>query len=507
MNSEFVLGVDSSTTGTKAIAWNRSGEPVAEGRSPIPLSSPFSGHFEQASSDWWRSALEAIKGVLNQVSATDIGALTVTNQRETFVPIDAQREALRPAMLWLDERSQEEIKELSRDLGAENINSITGRYPDLTPSLYRFEWMRKHEPDLFARIATLQDVHGFLVERLTGKNLTSEACADAFSSFDIRQRSWSEPILQRIGLANSQFSETVPPGTIIGKLTEAASLATGLNPDTLVVAGGGDGQTAALGANITIPGLAYLNLGTAVVSGVYSDECQIGPAFRTLIAVSGRGFILESVIRTGTYLLNWFLQSILKNQDLQILDQLNRAASALRPGAEGLLLVPYLSGTMTPYWNPKARGLMFGLGSTHDQIHFYRAILEGIGFEVRLMLEETVKATHQDIKAIVIFGGGSQSPFWCQTIADIIGLPIRRLNTGECASLGAAVLGAIALGWFPSTTEAAAQMGHIDKTWFPDPERHEFYTSLFDIYKELYPRLYDLFAKLHQVIKTAPTPG
>jgi sugar (pentulose or hexulose) kinase len=243
-------------------------------------------------------------------------------------------------------------------------------------------------------------------------------------------------------------------------------------------------------------------LGTAVVAGVYSDECKIDPAFRTLIAASGHGFILESVIRTGTYLLNWFLQSILKNPDIRALDQLNQAAAAIRPGAEGLLLVPYLSGTMTPYWNPEARGLLFGLGSTHDQTHFYRAILEGIGFEVRLMLEETRRATQEMIDAIVVFGGGSQSTLWCQTIADIVGLPVRRLNTGECASLGAAVLGAVALGWFPSTIAAATEMGRIDKTWSPDPERHQFYTSLFDIYKELYPRLQDLFAKLQRVTKT-----
>jgi sugar (pentulose or hexulose) kinase len=502
MKNEFVIGLDSSTTGTKAIAWNRGGQPIAEGRSPISLSNPVPGHFEQESSDWWTAAIAAIKGVLKQVPASDIGAVTVTNQRETFVPINAKGEALRPAMLWLDERSQEEIKELSRDLGAQNINAITGRYPDLTPSLYRFEWMRKHEPDLFAQIAVLQDVHGFLVERLTDQNLTSEACADAFSAFDIRQRTWSEPILKRTGLKSSQFSPTVPPGTVIGTVSATASRTTGLDRDTLVVAGGGDGQTAALGANITKPGLAYLNLGTAVVSGVYSDECKIDPAFRTLIAVSGRGFILESVIRTGTYLLNWFLQSILKNPDIRALDQLNQAAATVRPGAEGLLFLPYLSGTMTPYWNPEARGLIFGLGSTHDQTHFYRAILEGIGLEVRLMLEETAQATQEVIEAIVIFGGGSQSTLWCQTIADIIGLPVRRLNTGECASLGAAVLGAVALGWFPNTIEAAAQMGNIDKTWSPDPERHQFYTSLFGIYKELYPRLQDLFAKLQRVTKT-----
>jgi sugar (pentulose or hexulose) kinase len=505
MNNDLVIGIDSSTTGTKAIAWSRFGEAVAEGRCPISMSNPRPGHFEQASSDWWTSAVEAIQSVLGKVSPERIVALCVTNQRETFVPIDAQRSPLRPAMLWLDERSREEIKEISRDLGAEKINAITGRYPDLTPSVYRFEWMRRHEPDLFSKIATIQDVHGFLVEKLTGQNLTSEACADAFGSFDICKRTWSEILLKRTGLTSSQFSKTVPPGSIIGHLTETASKSTGLRQETLVVAGGGDGQTSALGANITRPGHAYLNLGTAVVSGVYSDEYKIGLAFRTLIAVSGQGFLLESVIRTGTYLLNWFLRGIAKNQDKEALDGLNRAAAKLRPGSEGLLLVPYLSGTMTPYWNPQARGIMFGLSSTHEQTHFYRAILEGLGLEIRLMTEETEHAAGQGISEFIVFGGGSQSGFWCQTIADIVGKPARQLSTGECSSLGAAILAAVGAGWFPNTSEAAAQMGHIGKILTPNLEHQNFYSDLFGVYKELYPRLKDLFERLHTVINSAPS--
>jgi sugar (pentulose or hexulose) kinase len=501
-SDDLVVGIDSSTTGAKAIAWNRYGEAVAEGRFPISLSNLKSGQFEQNSEDWWTSAVEALDGVLQTVSRDRVSALSITNQRETFVPLDGRRVPLRPAMLWLDERGRDEIEELSRDLGADQINTLTGRYPDLTPSLYRFEWMRKNEPDLFDRIATIQDVHGFLVERLTGRNITSEACADAFGSFDIRTRAWSNLILKRVGLSPSQFATTVQPGTPIGRLTTAASDATGLSPETLVIAGGGDGQTSALGADIVAPGPAYLNLGTALVSGVYSDRCEIAPAFRTLIAVSGPGFLLESVVRTGTFILNWFLQNIVGNYDKAAFKRLDETASELRPGSEGLLLVPYLSGTMTPYWNPQARGLMFGLGSSHDQTHVYRAILEGLGLEIRLMMEGSAQAAGQKISKFNVFGGGSQSAFWCQTIADITGIPVCQLSTSECSSLGAAILAAVGTGWYKTTTEAASAMCHTGSTWIPNEKRHRFYTGLFDIYKELYPRLQDLYGKLAKLVGT-----
>lgn len=500
---DVVIGIDSSTTATKAIAWDAHGRALAQGRRGVPMLQPAPGRFEQNPQEWWISSCQALSEVLAVIPADRIAAVAVCNQRETFAPLDASGNAVRDGIVWLDERSGDEVAQLASSIGAARINAISGRYPDLTPVLYRLAWMRHHEPELYAATATFTEVHAYLVSQLSGERKTSWASADPLGCFDIRTMDWSAELLEAVGLTAAHFPLTFAPGTVLGAVTPAAAQATGLLAGTPVVAGGGDGQCCGLGVNITQPGRAYLNLGTAVVSGLYSPEYRVDPAFRTTIATSGGGYLLETCLRTGTYLLNWFLEQfggehLSETERAVRLAQLEREAAQLPLGADGLLVVPHWSGTMTPFWNPQARGAIIGLGNQHTQAHLYRAILEGVALEQRLMTERAERAAGQTVTEFVLIGGGAQSALWGQIIADVTGKPVWLTDTVESSSLGAAILAAVAVGWYANPIQAADAMTHARAGFEPDAAAHRRYCELFAAYELLYPSLTEVQARLAQ---------
>ena len=272
----LVIGVDSSTTGCKAIAWDRLGRAVAEGRASYPLLQPKPRWYEQDAEQWWHGTCAALRELLDQVSASQVEALCITHQRESFVPVDREGRPLRHAILWLDERSRAQVAFLEQAIGREQFHQVTGKPLTTNPSLPKIVWLMQHEPAVVERTFQFLDTHAFLVHRLTGHFRTSLASADPMGLVDMQAHTWSADLLRRLPqvppLRVEQFPDLVPPGTIIGHVSDAAAAATGLTAGLPVVAGAGDGQCAGLGANATGGGRASLNMGTAVVSGAVSGR-------------------------------------------------------------------------------------------------------------------------------------------------------------------------------------------------------------------------------------------
>jgi xylulokinase len=188
---DVVVGIDSSTTATKAIGWLKDGSVAGVGRCPIPLDHPGPDRYEQDPADWWSSAVTAIRQLLQQVSAERIAAMAISNQRETFVPLDAKGRPVRPAIVWLDQRCKDEVAWLSRKVGADRLHRISGKPPDVAPVAYRIAWMLRSEPELFRSAAVFADVHSYLVWRLIGAFQTSWASADPWGLFDMEGKAWS----------------------------------------------------------------------------------------------------------------------------------------------------------------------------------------------------------------------------------------------------------------------------------------------------------------------------
>lgn len=491
------LGIDCSTTATKAIAWTADGTAVAEGRAALSLTRPGPGMYEQHPDQWWEALCAAVRAALEGCDPSRVVALAIANQRETVAPLDSHMRPVRPAMLWLDERGREQVGQVAETLGAAYVHDATGKPVELCPALYRILWMRDEERALFERTARVVDVQAYLNWCLTGHVVTSWASGDPFGVLDMRRFQWHGALIERLGLAAHLFVPLVAPGTPLGTLTPEASAACGLPSGTIVVAGGGDGQAAGLGARVLAPGRAYCNLGTAVVAGVHADHYQADLAFRTLTSCVPGAYICEALLRTGTSLVSWFVEhfgpDVATCGDESAEAVLEARAAHVPAGSEGLVLLPHWHAAGTPHWDVLARGAVIGWTPAHGAAHFYRAVLEGLAMELRLTIDGIARATGEPIHDLVLTGGGSRSSLWRQIMADVTGRAIVDVASTELTSLGAGMLAATGAGTFASVAVAAQAMCQDRATLTPDPGRHAVYVNVFErAYRPLYAALREI---------------
>lgn len=505
---DLVIGIDSSTSATKAIAFDAAGRSVAEGRAPIELANPAPGWFEQDPEDWWRSTVSALQTVTRAVDPARIAGVAISNQRETFGLFDEKGAALRPGMLWLDERAKDEMRAFADIFGPDRLHAISGKPMDITPGLPLFVWLKAHEPDVWSRFAKAADVNAYLTFHLTGEWATPMASADPSGMTDIANDCWSSDILSAIDLLSDRLARIVTPGDVMGTVHNGGAEATGLPAGTPVIAGGGDGQCAGTGTNVLGSTAAYLNLGTAMVSGCYSPDYAHDRAFRTMRAVAETGFILESCLRTGTYLVDWIVANLFgldKDTTPNLLSDLEAEAAGSPVGANGLMLVPYWSGSMTPHWDMDARGVFAGFNAFHTRGDMYRAVLEGIALDQAIVTADAESAMGRAIDRYIAIGGGAASDLWCQIFADASGRPVDRSTTIEASALGAAMAAATGAGWFATVADAAAAMaGPIVSRFEPRAENRDRYAELLDLYRDLWPRLSDWNARLARFGEARP---
>ena len=494
MQQDLVIGIDSSTSATKVTAWSAEGALVAEGREAIPMTNPAPGRFEQDPADWWGSTVAALRAVVAQIDPARIAAISISNQRETFGVFREDGTPVRPAMVWLDERAMDETEALAQRVGSEKIRSICGKPVDVIVPINRMIWLRNNEPEQFNAIERYSDVHGFLTKQMTGKWVTSTASADPSGMLDLQTLDWSAELLQAANLPFSIMPDLARPGEKIGSITAEAAEATGLLTGTILIAGGGDGQCAATGAGATEPGVAYMNLGTAVVAGVYSPTYGHDQAFRTESAVSDGGYIFETVLKSGAFLIDWFQREL---ADGTSLPDLEAEAMTSPIGSGGIALLPFWQGSMTPHWDAKARGIIAGISGSSKRGDIYRALLEGLALDQAYALEKAVIASGAKIDRIVAIGGGAASSLLLQIIADVTDTSVYRAEVAEASALGAAACAAKGAGWFPNLSAAARAMTPDDLSETkPIAANVARYAELRAIYDDLWPALSDWNARM-----------
>lgn len=499
---DLVLAIDCSTTAAKAVVWDMQGRAISTGRAAFPLASPHPGWGEQDPIDWWNATVEAIGKACGRIDVSRLAAMSITHQRETFVCLDENDLALRPAMLWLDTRATDEV----RRHGSETVHKITGKPPNTATSWYKMLWLREHEPRVMDSTVRIADVHSYLVNRLTGEWATSWGSVDPLGVLDLESFTLDKGLIDKLGLLVDAFPPVHAPGSVLGTLRRDIAELLGLTAGLPVVAGLGDGQAAGLGVGITRPGDAYLNLGTGIVSGTFSDTYRTDRAFRTMSGGVPGTWLIETFYGGGTFNVTWFTErfSGIAAQpfglDLSPERILEAAAADLPAGAEGLLALPYLTGVLTPYWDSNARGVFFGLAPHHGKAHIYRAILEGLALEQRLSTTGAEAAMGTRTERFRLMGGGTRSRLWCQIVADVLERPIEIAREAEATCLGAGMLAAAGAGLFPSIQTAADAMSLGGQVYDPDPAQATRYSRLFDIYKDIYPALRDPFARLKEVV-------
>lgn len=469
----YVIGIDSSTQSVKAIAWSKDGQPCFEGRAPHRLSSPDAYRAEQDPDEWWSAAIIALKAVTATIDPNRIDGVAISNQRETMALLDHERRPLAPATVWLDRRARDMPALLAEELGAEALHAISGKPVDVIPCVYRLRWLRAHQPELLDRAAHILSVHDYLTMKLSGTPQATWTSADPFGIFDIVRKTWSKKILDHLMIDEAKLPQLNPPASKIGSVSQEAAAETGLRPGTPIFAAGGDGHCAALGVGAIEPGTVYLNLGTAVVGGVWSATPELSGHWRTLVSPTGEGYVLESVQRGGAFFINWLLDNFAGGRaDAGVFQRLEAEAMRLPVGSGGLTVCPYLMGCMDPYWDENARASFTGFGPDHGMGHLYRASLEAITLEFARSLQE-MRTKGLAAERIFVIGGGASSLLWRKMVSDATGLPVHRSLSNEASALGAGMSAAVGAGWFGSFQAATNTMARTTEALAPDSAAHE----------------------------------
>lgn len=504
MSSPLVIGVDSSTTSTKALVVDAEGTVLAQGKAEFGMQTPRVDFYEQDPHDWWASTDAAIGEAITALPAADrprISHLCATIQRQSFALVDAEGEPLRPGILWLDGRAAEQV----RRLGTEHVHQLTGFQPDVTPSVYKIAWLADHEPDVLQRAHKVVGVHAYLVHAMTGRWVDSEATADSLGLFDMARLTWSEEMLGHVGVRAEQLCELVPAASVIGPIDSAITRNWGLQQEVQLVASCGDGQAAALGVGAIGLDEAYLNMGTALVAGVHSPKYEHAGVFRTDAAGIPGQYVLEIVQNSGAYLAGWFREKLgdphLQGRPDPALDE---QAAKVAAGCGGLVTLPYWNAVQSPFWNPVAHGAIVGLAGSYGRPELYRSTLEGLSIEMARNFAGLQDTTGVPLTTITAVGGGQRSPLWRQIMTDAIGAPLTESPTEEVSAMGAAVMAMAATGAHPSIEDAAKAMATHGATTEPDAATHQLYTELGEIQAASYHGLKEIFDRQYAFAQKHP---
>lgn len=497
----LVIAIDSSTTSTKAIVVDQNGNILQTAKRNIQLHTPAMDYYEHNPLRWWETTHETITEAVGNLTPEErdrIAAIGITHQRESFAPFDKEGKPLRNGILWLDSRAAKQI----RAYGSKHIHNLSGKPPGVTPGLYKMAWVKENEPEIFKKAHKVVEVLGYITWNLTGRWATSVAAVDSLGVLDIQKFDYSEELLEIAGVTRDQMADLVPPGEVIEMLKPELVAEWKLSKSIPIIAGLGDGQAAGIGAAAVSPEIAYLNMGTAVNAGIESHIYKCDPVFRTHVSGIQGNFVFEVLQSSGSYLAGWFRQALGDPKLLGEPDpELDKLASEIPPGCEGLVTLPYWNAVQSPYWDPVARGAVVGWRGTHSRAHMYRSILEAIGFEMRLNLESIQKGTGVKIQSIRAMGGGTKSKLWSQIMADIIGIPITVCLQEEISALGAAVLAMAHTGVYGNNdvAYAANQMAHFGEVIEPNMENNKIYCDIAKVQYKLYPQLKDIFEELHEL--------
>ncbi len=492
----FVIGIDTSTTATKAVVVDDSGVVVATGVAEYGYDVPRPRWSEQDPGLWWDGTVTAIRSALAGagIAGDDVAAVGLTGQMHGAVLLDAAGTVLRPAILWNDQRTAKACDDIRAAVGAERLIAITGNDALTGFTAPKLVWVRDHEPGVWARVAHVLLPKDYVRFRLTDRYALDKADGSGTLLFDLAARDWSSEVLEALRIDPAWLPPTHEGPAVTGEVSTAAAAATGLRSGTPVVAGGGDQAANAVGVGAIAPGVVALSLGTSGVVFATTDAPVCDPAGRVHAfchAVPGRWHMM-TVMLSAAGSLRWFRDTLAPGEDF---GRLTADAEGVPPGADGLFFLPYLSGERSPHPDPLARGAFVGLTVGHDRRHLTRAVLEGVAFGLRDGLDQMIAAGVPAPEQVRASGGGTASPIWRQILADVLRAEVATVSTTEGAAYGAGVLAGAGAAWFTSVEAATEAWVRATPTAAPGADADR-YAEAHALYRELYPALAPTFHRI-----------
>lgn len=491
----LVLGIDVSTTATKAVLVDEGGAVVGIGAADYESSVPRPLWSEQDPALWWEGSRSAIGRALAaaEVSGDEVSGIGLTGQMHGAVLLDADDRPLRPAILWNDQRTAAECDEIRTLVGAGRLIELTGNDALTGFTAPKLLWVRGNEPETWRRVAHVLLPKDFVRLQLTGDRAVDKADGAGTLLFDLAARDWSGEVLAALDLDPGLLPPTFEGPEVTGTLTAAAAGATGLRAGTSVVAGAGDQAANAVGVGAISPGVVALSLGTSGVLFAATDRPIIearGRVHAFCHAIPDRWHLM-SVMLSAAGSLRWYRDTLAPGVEFA---DLVAEATDVAPGSDGLWFLPYLTGERSPHPDPLARGAFVGLTIGHQRRHLTRSVLEGVAFGLRDGLDLMTEAGIPPPSVIRGSGGGLASPVWRQILADVLGTPIVGIGTTEGAAYGAALLAMPAGGLAASVSDAVERSVTVTPLADPGPAT-EAYAERHALYRELYPALAPIYAR------------
>lgn len=503
--SKYLLAHDLGTSGNKATLYSEDGALVASATVAYPTHY-FNGNWaEQEPADWWQAICDSSRALLakSKIDPAAIAVISLSGQMMGCTPVDRQGNALRPSILYCDQRASKEAAELLEKITLPDFYSIIGHRVSPSYTLEKMMWLRDTEPAIYRRTHKTLCAKDYINFRLTGRMVTDFSDASGTNAFDLNTFTWSDKVIDLAGVDGEKFPEAVDSAEIIGELTAEAAAATGLRAGTPVACGGGDGSCAGVGVGCVKPGTAYNYLGSSSWIALTVEKPIVDPQMRTMNwAHCVKGYLHPSgTMQTAGSSFNWMKEQLCAPEAAAALakgadvwELINEKIAGVPVGANGVLFLPYMLGERTPWWNPNARGAFIGLNLASKREEMLRAVMEGISLNLGYIVN--IFRAHVPIETVTVIGGGAKSAVWRQIMADAYECRIESLNyLEEATSMGAAVIGGVAAGLFEDF-EVIHRFIKVDHAAEPIAANRAKYRQLRKILEQAYHGLEGVYEDL-----------
>jgi xylulokinase len=509
MTHQYLLAHDLGTTGNKATLFDVDrGVVMTSTIEPYPTLYLQPGWAEQDPADWQRAIWQCTRRLISQadIEPRAVAAVSFSGHMQCALLVDRQGVPLGNAIIWADQRATHQADFIDSVCGADALYRLTGQRISPTYTAPKVLWIKEHHPAIYDQAYKVLQPKDYAAFLFSGVFATDYSDASATLLFDLIGRRWASDVIKALGLNSELLPEAHPSTAIIGHITPAAAAASGLIAGTPVVIGGGDGACATVGAGSVREGEAYAYIGSSSWIAVTTRQPICDPQQRTftLAHLMPNYYFSLGTMQAAGGAYEWLERLLHPEGFAKSLQVMDAQASGVPAGAGGLLFLPYLMGERSPYWNPMARGALVGLAMPHGQAEFARAVLEGVTFNLRLILD-ALRAQDVNIGRLLLIGGGGKSAVWRQILADVLELPIWiPALTTEATALGALVAGGVGVGLF-SDFSVIDRIISVHEAEHPEPARYQHYAALLDLFRQTYEVLNPIFAELAKLTAVKPS--
>ena len=482
------IGIDLGTSAVKLLLMDETGRILKIVSKEYPISFPHPGWSEQNPEDWFEKSMEGIRELTADCDRSQVKGISFGGQMHGLVALDVNDRVIRPAILWNDGRTGAETEYLNNVIGKKTLSKYTANIGFAGFTAPKILWMRKNEPENFARICKIMLPKDYLAYRLSGAFCTDYSDASGMLLLDVEHKRWSEPMLEICGIRREQLPQLHESWEPVGTLRREIAEALDLPCDVKVIAGAGDNAAAAVGTATVGGGACNISLGTSGTLFIARDDFGVDEnnALHAFAHADGHYHLMGCMLSAASCN-KWWMDEILKTKDYA-----GEQAGIAGLGENRVFFLPYLMGERSPHNDPDARAAFIGMSMDTTREEMTLAVLEGVAFGLRDSLE-VARNIGTAPKRTKICGGGAKSPLWRKIIANVMNMKVDLIESEEGPGYGAAILAAVGCGVFPSVEEAAEKLVKVTGTEEPDPELVEKYEERYQKFRKLYPALKNCF--------------